>query len=147
MAAAAAGELGETARATGSGFQVAAEAYDLVVEGLGLDQVAEVLARWHPADRWERWQLHVLTEDLADLRTRAARAALASHPGRLRKDAVAAWLADRREAATGFLGLIGELRKAPAPNLSLASIALRGISAVLQGTAPRVGGVPGRPSD
>ena len=147
LAAAVAGELGDAARATDSGFEVAVEAYELVVEGLGLEQVAEMLAGWHPADRWERWQLHVLSEDLADMRAWAARAALASHPGRPRKDAVFAWLADRREATTSLLGLIGELRKAPAPNLSLASITLRAVRAALEGTATPVGGVPGRPSD
>jgi NAD-specific glutamate dehydrogenase len=65
------GELAEAARAAGRPLEVAVDAYPVLEDGLCLRPLLGAL-RGRPApDRWERWQLHSLADDLIDLAVRA----------------------------------------------------------------------------
>ncbi|MHB1496533.1 MAG: NAD-glutamate dehydrogenase domain-containing protein, partial [Acidimicrobiales bacterium] len=129
------GELGEVARATGRSLEEVAAAHDLAADGLGLARVARVFAGWQPAERWGRWHLHVLVDDLASLRASATEAALKAHPGMTAVDGVREWLGERRDAVSRAARLAEELELSPSPDLALASISLRAARAAVPAPA------------
>jgi glutamate dehydrogenase len=137
LRAGALGELGEVARATGRSLEEVAAAHDLAADGLGLARVARVFAGWQPAERWGRWHLHVLVDDLASLRASATEAALRAYPAMRAVDGVREWLGERRDAVSRAARLAEELELSPSPDLALASIALRAARAAV--SAPAAG--------
>lgn len=117
QAQAAVGELGEVARATGQPVAEVAKVARFVEAALGLDALASAFASWHPPGRWERWQLHALSDDLALLRARAAKEALRCGPEK--------WAEARHKLAKRAKDLATRARAAKGPDLSLGAVALR----------------------
>jgi len=116
-AQAAAGEIGEVSRSTGRAVAEVAEATGQVEAGLGLDALASALASWAPRGRFERWQLHSLSDGLAQLRANATREAVLVGPG--------PWLEHRKELAERARTLAARARGQKVPDLALGAVALR----------------------
>jgi glutamate dehydrogenase len=117
QAQAAIGELGEVARATGGSIAQVAASMKFVEASLGLDALGGAFASWEPPGRWQRWQLHMLADDLALLRARATKAAIGPGPEQ--------WLEERRDFAQRSKDLATQARASKVPDLALGAVALR----------------------
>ena len=126
------GEVAEVARASRRQMQVALEAHRAVSAGLSLPEFSEVLRSRTTLDRWDRWQQHALTDDLAHLGTAAAIAALADHPDLPGADAGREWLTTNRAALAPVASLVRQAQRTAAVNLSLASLAVRSLAEVVR---------------
>ena len=92
------GELAEAARAAGRPLEVAVDAYPVLEDGLCLRPLLGALRRRPAPDRWERWQLHSLADDLAESRGAALAEALRRSPSLDGRAAGHEWLAERAAA-------------------------------------------------
>jgi glutamate dehydrogenase len=139
----AAGELAHVARATERGPDVVLAAHLAVSEGLSLPVLLAGLAEQRGSGRWERWQAHVLAQDLARARAEGARNALHSYPEAGGADAVQMWLTDglRGRFVDRARSLVQQLERsaqasqaAPAlPGLALLAVAARAVVDALEG--------------
>ena len=66
------GELAEVARSTGRQLGTALDAHRVVEAELSLPWLTEALRGWPAPDRWQRWELHSLADDIAYIRVAAA---------------------------------------------------------------------------
>jgi glutamate dehydrogenase len=123
--AAAVGEWAEVARASERDLEAVIGAYAVVGEGLGQRGVEEALHRRETSDRWERWELDLLGDDLARTRAVAVRRALESRPDVPGDEAGREWLAMRPGPLAHAAALVNQL--GPRPNLSLLALALRAL--------------------
>jgi len=98
------------------------------VPALGLASLLEVVELRPAADRWERWQAHLLVQDLVRIRAEACQKALASHPGAEAGEAARRWLADSSELLARSSSLVGELRGASGATTGGASLALSAVA-------------------
>jgi glutamate dehydrogenase len=92
---AAVGELAEAAREAERAIGPVTAAYVVFESELSLPGLARALSRQETADRWERWQLDLLADDLARARVIAVTRALQSRPDAAGEDAAREWLAMR----------------------------------------------------
>jgi glutamate dehydrogenase len=125
--AAAAGEMADVSRGSGRELAQVIDAYAVIEGGLSLPTLQGTLYRQVAADRWDRWQLDVLADDLARSRAEAATRALRSHPDEPGGDAARGWLAARSASMARPLALVKELREAASPALSLLTLAVRAL--------------------
>ena len=130
-AKAAVGEVAEVALASGKELKVALDVHRTVGAGLSLPGLSEVLRSRTTLDRWDRWQQHALADDLARLGTTAAIAALAHYPDLPGVDAGREWLSENRAAMAPAASLVAQAQRTAAVNLSLASLAVRSLAAVV----------------
>ena len=128
----AAGEVGQVARATGRQPAPVVPAWRRVDAGLGLGPLSELLRGWPGAGRWQRWQLHVLADQLADTRVAISARALVAFPGEEGEQAVDRWLAAREQSVARATSLAARLRQAAAGNdIALATVAVAALSAIV----------------
>jgi glutamate dehydrogenase len=135
------GELAEIARSTGRGLEDVVKAHHAVELDLGVPSLSEALQGRPYPDRWERWQSHLLADDLARVRTEATRKALVSHPGADGGDAARMWLADSSEELARPGTLVEQFKRTAAPSLSLRTLVVRSLAdAVAAVTTPSKSG-------
>ncbi|HTT88176.1 MAG TPA: NAD-glutamate dehydrogenase domain-containing protein [Acidimicrobiales bacterium] len=92
---AAVGELAEAARSSDHEVGPVSGAYAAVEEGLSLARLEEALTGRETSDRWERWELDLLADDLARARVVAVTRALQFRPDVGGVEAAREWLAMR----------------------------------------------------
>ncbi|HXW78029.1 MAG TPA: NAD-glutamate dehydrogenase domain-containing protein [Acidimicrobiales bacterium] len=124
---AAAGELADVARLADRQLADVLDAYAVVEGGLSLSTLQGAVGRQSPSDRWDRWQLELLADDLARARATAAIRALQSYPDASGGDAARRWLEARPHAVEHMLLLVKHVREVPAPPLSLLTLAVRAL--------------------
>ena len=88
--------------------------------------------RWTPTpcsrtDRWERWQLHSLADDLAESRGAALAEALRRSPSLDGQAAGHEWLAERAAALPRAALLAHRVEVGASPSLSLIALAVRAV--------------------
>jgi glutamate dehydrogenase len=128
---AAAGEVAWVARAADRPLPEAAEAHRSLSTELCLPSLIATLLGWPAPERWQRWQLHYLADDLAQLGADAAARALREHPSAPPGEAVSSWLTARQ----GPLARAGELAKLvlarPDQDIALASVCVRALQSAV----------------
>jgi glutamate dehydrogenase len=127
-----AGELADVVRVSGRGLAEVEDARPVVEEDLSFPLLLEALRRYPVADRWERWQLHALADDLARIRATALAEALRRHPLLTGADAVREWAGERTGALDRVSVLARRAGAAGPPNLSLLSLAVRAAEEALR---------------
>ena len=121
------GELAEAARSAGRPLAVAMDAYEVLEDGLCLRPLLGAL-RGRPApDRWERWQLHSLADDLAESRGAALAGSLRVPPSLDGRAAGQGWLAARAATVDRAVLLARRVERAAPPSLSLLALAVRAV--------------------
>ena len=125
---AAAGEMADVARSAGRDLAEVLDAYTVVEGGLSLTTLEGALSRQGPSDRWDRWQLDLLSDDLARARADAAIRALESYPDEPGGDAARRWLAARSDSVARTVLLVKQVREVALPPLSLLTLAVRALS-------------------
>jgi NAD-specific glutamate dehydrogenase len=103
------------------------QAYAVVEGGLSLATLQGALNRESPSDRWDRWQLDLLADDLARARADAAIRALQSYPDAPGEDAARRWLAAHPDSIDHTLLLVKRVRDVAVPPLSLLTLAVRAL--------------------
>ena len=121
------GEMAEAARSAGRPLGAVVDASPVVEEGLSLPVLVGALRRRPAADRWERWQLHSLADDLAGSRAEALAEALRWHPSSGGPQAAREWLGQREAAVHRARLLARQVEGAAPPSLSLLSMAVRAV--------------------
>ena len=121
------GELAEAARAAGRPLEVAVDAYPVLEDGLCLRPLLGALGRRPAPDRWERWQLHSLADDLAESRGAALAEALRRSPSLDGQAAGHEWLAERAAALPRAALLAHRVEVGASPSLSLIALAVRAV--------------------
>jgi glutamate dehydrogenase len=119
------GELAWAARAAGRPLEVAVDACPVLEDGLCFRPLSG--GRRPAPDRWERWQLHSLGDDLARIRAVALAAALRSNPGLDGPEAARRWLGDRAATLRRPSLLAHQVEVAAPPSLSLMALAVRAL--------------------
>jgi glutamate dehydrogenase len=125
---AAVGELAEIARASDRDLEAVTQAYAVIEEGLSLQFLENELSERENSDRWQRWELDLLADDLARSRVVAVTRALQSHPDATGDEAAREWLAMRPGPLARASGLVDRLRLAHSGQTSLLTLALRALS-------------------
>ncbi len=125
--AAASGEMADVARSSERDLSAVLDAYGVVEEGLSVATLQGVLSRQGAADRWDRWQLDMLADDVAQARANAAIRALRSYPDEPGAPAARRWLAAHSTLLARPLRLVHELGEPTAPPLSLLTLAVRAL--------------------
>jgi glutamate dehydrogenase len=129
---ASAGEVAWVARAAGCRLAQAAEAHRLLGAELALPSLMATLLSWPAPERWQRWQLHCLVDDLAQLGADAAASALGAEPAAPAREATSSWLAARqgplsRARELAKLVLAKQADERAAPDIALASVCVRAL--------------------
>ena len=120
------GELGEAARAAGRPLEAAVAACPVLEDGLGLGSLLGALRQRPAPDRWERWQLHALADDLARSRAEALAQCLGRHPLLEGQAAAREWLGERPAAALRRASrLAHQVEVGAPPSLALIALAVR----------------------
>ncbi len=119
------GELAEAARTAGRPLEDAVGASPVIGEGLCVRPLLAAVRRRPAPDRWERWQLHSLADDLVHYRAVALGEAL--RRSRLLDGPAAAheWLGERAAAVRRVSVLARQVGSAAPPSLSLMALAVR----------------------
>ena len=125
--AAASGEMADVARSSERDLSAVLDAYGVVEEGLSVATLEGVLSRQGAAERWDRWQLDLLADDVARARAEAAIRALRSYPDEPGGPAGRQWLAAHSALLARPLRLVRELGGSTAPPLSLLTLAVRAL--------------------
>ncbi|MGA3219626.1 MAG: NAD-glutamate dehydrogenase domain-containing protein [Acidimicrobiales bacterium] len=120
------GELAEAARNAGRPLEAAVDACPVLEEGLCFRPLLGALRRRPAPDRWQRWQLHSLADDLARSRVVALVEALGRHPLLDGRAAAREWLGERAAALARVSRLAHQVELAP-PSLSLITLAVRAV--------------------
>lgn len=128
--AAAVGELAEVARAAGCEMGPVVDAYGVVDEALSLPALQHALGQG-ASDRWERWQLHLLADDVARARADAVTKALLAYSEAPSGQACRQWLAMRSGPLARVSFLVNQLGPGPA-DVSLLALAVRALSETVQ---------------
>jgi NAD-specific glutamate dehydrogenase len=121
------GELAEAARAAGRPLGVAADAYPVLEDGLCLAPLLWALRRRPAPDRWERWQLRSLADDLAHSRGLALVEALRRSPSLDGRAAGHDWLAGRTASVRRACALAHRVEVGAPPSMSLIALAVRAV--------------------
>ena len=124
---AAVGELAEVARATGRHLGDVMGAYEVVEEGLGLEALSNALAQRESLDRWQRWELDLLGDDLAHTRVAAVTRSLQAHPHDAGDQAAREWLAVRPGPLARTSQLVSRVGTGSAGGLAIPALALRAL--------------------
>jgi glutamate dehydrogenase len=124
---AAAGEIADVARAADRDLTDVLQAYAVVEGGLSLATLQGALSGESPSDRWDRWQLDLLSDDLARARADAAIRALQSYPDTPGEDAARRWLAAHSDSVEHARLLVKQVREVAVPPLSLLTLAVRAL--------------------
>ena len=125
---AAVGELAEAARASGRDLATVTDAYPVIEEGLNLRALENALGQRETADRWHRWELDLMADDLARTRVVAVTRALQANPDATGAEAAREWLAMRPGPLARTSDLVNRLRSVTGGRLSLLALALRALS-------------------
>ncbi len=120
-------DVAEFARDTGRPVAAVAEALLELGESLGIDRLVERLTRTTAEGRWSRAARRSLVDDLDDLRRSAARRALGDHPDQDEREAVARFLAARRERVDGVVRLLREIEGDAQAHLDAIAVATRAV--------------------
>jgi glutamate dehydrogenase len=121
------GELGEAARACGRPLQAVAQAAPVLEEGLSYRALFGALRQRPAPDRWLRWHLHSLADDLAHSRAAALADALGRHPQLDGPGAARQWLGERAAALRRVSLLARQLELPGPPAPSLLALAVRAV--------------------
>jgi glutamate dehydrogenase len=124
---AAVGELAEAARTAGRPVEVAMSASAVLDEGLCARTLLGAMRRRAAPDRWERWQLHCLADDLAQYRAVALAEAMRRFGSLDGPAAAHGWLGDKVAALRRVPVLAHQVDLAAPPSLSLIALAVRAV--------------------
>jgi glutamate dehydrogenase len=124
---AATGELAQVARATGQAPGTVLAAHRAVDVGLSISLLQRHLRERSGPDRWDRWQAHLLGDDLAGARAEAATRALTCFPAERGSEAARDWLASRSGPLGRASSLARQFAGSPVPSLSLGALAVRAL--------------------
>ena len=119
--------MADVARSSERDLSAVLDAYGVVEEGLSVATLEGVLSRQGAAERWDRWQLDLLADDVARSRAEAAIRALRSYPDEPAGPAGRQWLAAHSASLARPLRLVRELGGSTAPPLSLLTLAVRAL--------------------
>jgi glutamate dehydrogenase len=139
------GEVAETARTSGRPLEVSFDAWRRTDAEFALGPLSANLDGWPSPNRWQRWQLHLLGDEVAEIRAGAAIQALTEFPSDPGEEAVEKWLQRRRAPLDRARSLVFRLDRgetssgvvssgpsgASVPDIALATIAVRALRAVL----------------
>ncbi|MGH3443223.1 MAG: NAD-glutamate dehydrogenase domain-containing protein [Nitriliruptorales bacterium] len=98
-------DVAQVARTVERDAGVVASAFLLLRRPLGLDLLTRLLREVEPTERWSRWQLSGLVDDLRDVHRVAAHRALIEHEDLDVPDAIEAFATARRDAVEHAVGL------------------------------------------
>ncbi len=125
--AAVTGELADVARTAERDLPDVLEAYLVIEEGLSLSRLQDAVSRQDVPDRWQHWQLDLLSDDIARIRSDAVIRALRSRPATPGADAAREWLAAQAASLSRASKLIQRVGPASLPNFWLLTLAVRAL--------------------
>jgi glutamate dehydrogenase len=138
------GEVTEVARSSGRSLQVSFDAWRRADAELSLGLLSATLDAWPSPNRWQRWQLHLLGDEVADIRAGVASQAMAAFASDGGDKAVEMWLQARRGPLERALSLVFRMERGEtpsggssarpsgaSPDIALATIAVRALRALL----------------
>ncbi|MDP9023229.1 MAG: NAD-glutamate dehydrogenase [Actinomycetota bacterium] len=126
-------DVAGVARALGEPPADVAAVFLALREELGLDRLRRLLDRAVPRDRWGRWHVRGLRDDLRGLHRTAAHRALREHRGGPAYDAVRAFITDRQDAVARSARLIDQaVAEEGSVRLDAVAVAVRALREALQ---------------
>jgi NAD-specific glutamate dehydrogenase len=103
------------------------EAHRAIDAALSLRLLHQKLRDRAGPERWERWQSHMLSDDLAYARAEAATRALASYPEEGGPEAARKWLASKSGPLAQASSLARRFEASRVSSLSLGALAVRAL--------------------
>ncbi len=124
---AAVGELAEAARTAGRPLDDAVSVSPVIEDGLCVPPLLAAVRRRPAPDRWERWQLHSLADDLVHYRAVAVGEALRRSRSLDGPAAAYGWLSEKTAALGRVSAMAHRVDVAAPPSLSLMTLAVRAV--------------------